>query len=129
MSWAEVIALQGSGNEIASHTATHAHLGALPLANVTAEVVSVLNTFESNGVTRPETFVYPYGEGTNNRTVTDAIGDAGYHQIGDAGYHQAGSTTEASYDLSTGNRWSIGSFAIATPLEIPQMHISKKKLT
>jgi peptidoglycan/xylan/chitin deacetylase (PgdA/CDA1 family) len=60
MTWADLQALAGAGNEIAGHTIDHADLKPLSAADAEHEVCDDRNTLLAQGFA-PESFAYPFG--------------------------------------------------------------------
>jgi peptidoglycan/xylan/chitin deacetylase (PgdA/CDA1 family) len=61
MSWAQLRALQGEGDDIGSHTISHPNLTALTPDRVTREVCGSRQDMLRNGIDDPVSFAYPYG--------------------------------------------------------------------
>jgi hypothetical protein len=60
MTWDDLRALFGAGNEITGHTIDHADLKPLPVADAEHEVCDDRNTLLAQGFA-PESFAYPFG--------------------------------------------------------------------
>ena len=59
---ADILHAQANGHEIACHTYSHLDCGRADTASATEDVARNSRTLESWGVTKPQTFAYPYGE-------------------------------------------------------------------
>ncbi len=60
MTWQQVTELQAAGNEIGSHTVTHANLPTLEVGEMEREVCNDRVTLANHGITQTD-FAYPYG--------------------------------------------------------------------
>jgi peptidoglycan/xylan/chitin deacetylase (PgdA/CDA1 family) len=58
----EIRALNASGHEIAAHTHDHIDCGTSAYPDICANVAANINAFADMGLSRPETFAYPYGD-------------------------------------------------------------------
>lgn len=61
MSWAQLRALQGAGDDIGSHTMTHPNLTALTPARVRREICGSRRDMVRHGIDAPVSFAYPFG--------------------------------------------------------------------
>ncbi|MCU0653483.1 MAG: polysaccharide deacetylase family protein [Candidatus Pacebacteria bacterium] len=86
MTLAQVKTLQSSGNEIGSHTKTHADLTTLTPEQLTDEVSGSKTWFTANGI-NAATFAYPFG--SYNAAADAAVKSAGYAgaRTSDPGYN------------------------------------------
>ena len=64
MSWAQLRALQAQGDDIGSHTISHANLKTTVGARATREVCGSRQDMLRNGIDDPESFAYPFGSFT-----------------------------------------------------------------
>jgi peptidoglycan/xylan/chitin deacetylase (PgdA/CDA1 family) len=76
MTWDQVREMAKAGVTIGAHSASHAHLAALPPVAVTRELEKSNHRFQQELGFRPRLFAYPYGEA--NLMVMDAARAAGY---------------------------------------------------
>ena len=84
MDWTTIQELDSSGYEIASHGTNHLDLNYCSQAQLDSEIITSRSTIASNGITSPQTFVYPYGMGSSNGTVTSEVANAGYGRASNA---------------------------------------------
>jgi peptidoglycan/xylan/chitin deacetylase (PgdA/CDA1 family) len=95
MTWAQITTLKNEGNEIASHTRTHADLTLLNTTQLTSELQGSMSDLVANGFA-PKTFIYPLG--AENPTTAAAVKNAGY--IGARGSYWG-------LNSPTANRWAV----------------------
>jgi peptidoglycan/xylan/chitin deacetylase (PgdA/CDA1 family) len=76
MSRADLLAWQEAGQEIGSHTLTHARLTQVPLAQARAEIFDSRKKLEDLAGRPVRHFCYPYGD--LNPAIRDLVGEAGY---------------------------------------------------
>jgi peptidoglycan/xylan/chitin deacetylase (PgdA/CDA1 family) len=71
MSWAQLRALQGEGDDIGSHTVDHPNLTTVTIARVMREVCRSSQDMMMHGIADPKSFAYPYGSfnSTDERIV------------------------------------------------------------
>jgi peptidoglycan/xylan/chitin deacetylase (PgdA/CDA1 family) len=77
MSWAQVENLSATGQDVESHTYSHADLTSLTETALSNELVLSKQILESHGI-QTGALIYPYGTGVDNGTVKQAVKDAGY---------------------------------------------------
>jgi peptidoglycan/xylan/chitin deacetylase (PgdA/CDA1 family) len=75
VSAAQVQQMAASGQDIGSHTKTHAHLPALSTSAQQQEIAGAKEDLQAMGI-NPQTFSYPYGEYTSE--TVQIVRDAGY---------------------------------------------------
>ncbi len=102
MSWQDIASLAQKGNDIVSHTDTHANLSAVDEVTLNAELSNSRNILRSKGYAA-DVFVYPYGEATDNWTVRNTV--ANYYLL-------AGGTEAGQCDLNSFDRYNVNSFGI-----------------
>jgi uncharacterized repeat protein (TIGR01451 family) len=77
MTWTDVSALNADGNEIAGHTVDHRRLTDLTAAQQRSEICDDATALRAHGFTIND-FAYPYGAGSGNANVRQALVDCGY---------------------------------------------------
>jgi len=91
MSWAQLRALQGAGDDIGSHTIDHPNLKDLTPARVRQEVCGSRQDMLRNGIDDPESFAYPFG--SYDPAAERAVSRCGFANARQGGGISAGNTT------------------------------------
>lgn len=80
MTWDDLRVMQNDGFEIGSHTVNHAHMGALSIDKLEAELQESLATLNRELTIRPRAFAFPFGKPRHipNRAI-GAAHRAGYY--------------------------------------------------
>ncbi len=77
MTWADVNTLHADGNEIGSHTIDHRRLSDLNATEQRRQICDDATALRSHGYVI-NTFAYPYGAGSGNANVRQALLDCGF---------------------------------------------------
>lgn len=102
LSWNDIATVAQSGNDIESHTDTHADLSTLDNATLYSELAKSQQALRSKGYAA-NILVYPYGDAADNQTVRDAV--AQYYLV-------ARGTDDGVCNLTSLDRYNINSFGI-----------------
>ena len=90
MTWSQIAALAGAGNEIAGHTFTHPDLATLTPTQVRQEVCSNRSDLLSRGFSATD-FAYPFGTlGTINAQDEQIVRECGYNSARTSLWYGAG---------------------------------------
>ncbi len=97
MTWQELTELQAAGNEIGSHTVTHADLPTVERGEMEREVCNDRVTLPGHGITQTD-FAYPYG--AENATTEEVVGGCGDNSARGVGGVDEPECTECLYSES-----------------------------
>jgi uncharacterized repeat protein (TIGR01451 family) len=99
MTWADIGALNADGNEIAGHTVDHRRLTDLTAAQQRSEICDDATALRARGYTI-NSFAYPYGAGSSNTNVRQALVDCGYISARNFGDLRSEGCTDSSCPFS-----------------------------
>jgi peptidoglycan/xylan/chitin deacetylase (PgdA/CDA1 family) len=102
LDWNDIASLAQRGNDVVSHTNTHCNLSSVDEATIQSELADSRQILRSKGYAA-DVLIYPYGEGTNNETVRNAV--AQY-------YLMAVGTQTGNCELSSLDRYDINSYVV-----------------
>jgi len=103
MTWSEIRGLRDKGNDIECHSYSHIDLTNLSSDGLNQEIVQSKQTFQDEGFSAPELFVYPLGVGFDNATVRDIVSKH---------YLAARAVEDSEWDISDFDRYGITCFAL-----------------
>jgi peptidoglycan/xylan/chitin deacetylase (PgdA/CDA1 family) len=110
LSWNDIATLAQKGNDIVSQTSSHVNLSAVNTTALNSELADSRQTLRTHGY-GADILIYPYGEATHNKTVTDKVAKIYQAAVG----LEAGKT-----DISTQNRFNINSYIISNTTTLDQ---------
>jgi peptidoglycan/xylan/chitin deacetylase (PgdA/CDA1 family) len=102
LDWNDIASLSQRGNDIVSHTDTHCNLSSVDEATLQSELADSRQLLRSKGYAA-DVLIYPYGEGTNNETVRNAVAQH---------YLMAVGTQTGNCDLSSLDRYDVNSYVV-----------------
>ena len=102
MNWAEIAYVAQKGNDIVSHTNTHANLSAVDAATLHTELSDSREILRSRGY-GADILIYPYGEAASNESVRDAVAQV---------YQVATGTQAGKCDVYSIDRYNVNTYVV-----------------
>ncbi len=94
MSWYQMEILQSLGNDIGSHTTSHANLTEVSPGQLTQEICGSRQDMISHGITDPQSFAYPFG--AYNPTAESVVHRCGFNNARTGGGISNSNTTPSA---------------------------------